>query len=157
MKLKVPIYGTLTIRNVMFDINGTLQFEGELSNALIDKIKELKKEYNVFLVSSDTRGNLADLAKILDVDYIKIQNPDINATEAKKKELIKLGKNVTAAVGNGNNDSLMLKNAVLGLVIIGKEGASVETMLNADVAFQDPIAAANFLLDKKMMIATLRK
>ncbi|MFO8017527.1 MAG: hypothetical protein R6U96_02730 [Promethearchaeia archaeon] len=157
MKIEIPNYGTLTIQNVIFDINGTLQFEGKVSEGLIQKFKELEKEYHVYLVSSDTRGNLAELAKKLDTDYIKIDDQEITATEGKKNELLKLGKEVTAAIGNGNNDSLMLKHAILGLVIIGNEGASTKTFLNADVVFHNPIAAINFLLEKKMIIATLRK
>jgi soluble P-type ATPase len=156
-KITIPNLGEITIENIIFDINGTLQFKGLIPDDLLSKFKELKKIYNIYLVSSDTRGNLKDLASILRVDYIKISPDGITDAEAKNEELVKLGKEVTIAVGNGNNDFLMLKNAVLGLVIIGSEGAAIKSILNADVAFPDPISAIDFLMDETMMIATLRK
>jgi soluble P-type ATPase len=99
---------------------------------------------------------LKDIAETLDVDYIKIKPQEITEAEAKNNELIRLGKDVTVAVGNGNNDALMLKNAVLGIVILGNEGASIKSIMNSDVALPDPLSALNFLLDEKIMIATLR-
>jgi len=70
---------------------------------------------------------------------------------------MQLGKDVTVAIGNGNNDCLMLKNAVLGLVMLGSEGLSSLSLLNCDAVFPDPNSAIDFLLDEKMIIATLRK
>jgi len=159
-KIVVPSYGILNLNNALFDINGTIQFDGKISKEIKDKIKDLKREYNVYLISADTRGNLKEIAKELDVKSIKIKPEGLDSiteAEAKNNELIKLGKENTAAIGNGNNDSLMLKNAALGIVIIGTEGASVKTILNADVALPDPISAIDFLLDEKKIIATLRK
>jgi len=155
-KINIPNYRIITIKNILFDINGTLQFQGKISPELIIKFNELKKIYKIYLISADTRGNLKDIAETLDVDYIKIKPQEITEVEAKNNELIRLGKDVTVAVGNGNNDALMLKNAVLGIVILGNEGASIKSMMNSDVALPDPLSALNFLLDEKIMIATLR-
>jgi len=155
-KIIIPNFGEITIKNVIFDMNGTLQFEGKIAEDIIEKFKELRKIYDIFLISSDTRGNLKSIAEKLQVKYIIINSDDISHEEAKKEELFKLGENITIAVGNGNNDALMLKNAVLGIVIVGKEGASTKSILNSDIIFPDPISAINFLLDEKTMIATLR-
>ena len=155
-KINIPNYRIIIIKNILFDINGTLQFQGKISSELIIKFNELKKIYKIYLISADTRGNLKDIAETLDVDYIKIKPQEITEAEAKNNELIRLGKDVTVAVGNGNNDALMLKNAVLGIVILGNEGASIKSMMNSDVALPDPLSALNFLLDEKIMIATLR-
>ena len=57
---------------------------------------------------------------------------------------------------NGNNDYLMLKNAVLGICVICSEGASVKAIMNSDIVVSDPISAINCLLDEKILIATLR-
>ncbi|MFW9987376.1 MAG: HAD family hydrolase [Candidatus Odinarchaeota archaeon] len=155
-QINIPNYGLITIKNILFDINGTIQFQGELSPVIIDKFKKLKEIYNIYLISADTRGNLKDIAEILDVDYIKIQQQGTSESEAKENELKQLGKENTIAIGNGNNDALMLKNALLGIVIIGNEGASIKSIMNSDVAFPDPLSVLNFLLDEKIMIATLR-
>ncbi|MHA1803610.1 MAG: HAD family hydrolase [Promethearchaeota archaeon] len=153
----IPNFKTLTIENILFDLNGTIQFSGEISLELIEKMQELKKFYNVFVISADTRGNLKNLAEKMNVDYIKIaMSNDLTEAEAKNRELEKLGEDKTAAIGNGNNDALMLKNAALGIAILGKEGLSVQSLLNCDVVLPDPISAMNFLLDEQTLIATLR-
>ncbi len=155
-KFVIPKFKSLTIENVIFDINGTLQFQGMISNEVVTKVKELKERYNIYLVSSDTRGNLKQLANKLEVAYIKITVDNISDAEGKNKELEKLGKHRTIAIGNGNNDALMLKNARLGILIIGSEGASTKSLMNADLVFTSIVDAIGFLMDDKAIIATLR-
>ena len=152
----IPNYGKITIENIIFDINGTIQFNGQISDDLVKKIEELKKVYKIYLVSADTRGNLKELAEKLNVSYIKINPVENSEAEEKNRELIRLGKDVTVAIGNGNNDALMLKNAILGITILGSEGATIKSILNSEVIVPDPISAINLLLDEKIMIGTLR-
>ena len=154
--IDIPNYGKITIKNIIFDINGTIQFQGQISIEVVKKFEELKKFYNIYLVSADTRGNLKQIAEKLNVSYIRIKPEGSSEAEAKNRELEKLGKDVTVAIGNGNNDALMLQNSILGISIIGNEGASAKTLLNSKVIFPDPISAMNMLLDDKIMIATLR-
>ncbi|TFG07647.1 MAG: HAD family hydrolase [Promethearchaeota archaeon] len=154
--MNIPNYGKITIKNVIFDVNGTIQFKGQISEEVREKFEELKKNYEIYLISADTRGNLKKLAEKLDVFHIRINPEDINEAEAKNIELIKLGKDVTVAIGNGNNDVLMIKNAVLGISVLGSEGATVNCLLNSDVVVPDTLTAIEFLLDEKIMIGTLR-
>ena len=154
--IEIPNYGMITIKNVIFDVNGTIQFNGIISEQISDKITQLKEFYKIYLVSSDTRGNLKNLAKRLGVGHIRIKKGEKSEVEAKNKELLRLGKNFTVAIGNGNNDYLMLKNAVLGICVICSEGASVKAIMNSDIVVSDPISAINCLLDEKILIATLR-
>ena len=155
-EIDIPNYGKLIIKNVIFDLNGTLQFKGKISEAVVNKIEQLKEFYNIYLLSADTRGNLKELAKKLNVSYIKINPKKITEAEAKNNELIKLNKDNTIVVGNGNNDSLMLKNAVIGITVLGEESAIVKSILNSDVVVPNPISALDFLLDEKIMSGTLR-
>lgn len=155
-EINIPNYGKITIKNVIFDVNGTIQFKGQISEEVREKFEELKKNYEIYLISADTRGNLKKLAEKLDVFHIRINPEDINEAEAKNIELIKLGKDVTVAIGNGNNDVLMIKNAVLGISVLGSEGATVNCLLNSDVVVPDTLTAIEFLLDEKIMIGTLR-
>jgi soluble P-type ATPase len=70
--LGIPNYGKITIKNVVFDINGTIQFDGKISKRLITKIKKLKEYYDIFFISADTRGNLNEIALKLGVKSIRI-------------------------------------------------------------------------------------
>jgi len=155
-KINIPHFGETVIRNVIFDINGTIQFQGEISVELVKKFHKLKEIYNIYLISADTRGNLKELAEKLRVKYIKITPKEISEVRAKNYELERLGKSETIAIGNGNNDSLMIKNAILGIVIIGSEGASTKSLLNSDLVFTDPEDVLEFLMDDKAIIGTLR-
>jgi soluble P-type ATPase len=155
-EIDIPNYGKLIIKNVIFDLNGTIQFKGKISEAVVNKFEQLKEIYNVYLLSADIRGNLKELAEKLNVSYIKIIPKEITEAEAKNNELLKLNKDETIAVGNGNNDALMLKNAVIGITVLGEEGATVKSILNSDVVVPNPISALDFLLDEKIMSGTLR-
>ncbi|TFF92950.1 MAG: HAD family hydrolase [Promethearchaeota archaeon] len=155
-KINIPNYGEILIKNIIFDINGTIQFQGRISDEIVKKFQEIKQIYNIYLISADTRGNLKELAEKLGVKYIKINPIDVSEAEAKNQELEKLGKNETIAIGNGNNDSLMLKNALFGILLIGGEGATTKSLLNSDVIFTDPIDIIDFLKDEKAIIGTLR-
>lgn len=61
------------------------------------------------------------------------------------------------AIGNGRNDSLMLKHAELGVAVIQKEGASSETLMKADVVCTDILDALELLENPLRLKATLRK
>jgi soluble P-type ATPase len=93
----------------------------------------------------------------LGVTPIKISPSEHSEAEAKSNELIKLGREMTIAIGNGNNDCKMLKNAIIGIAILGKEGLASKTLLDSDLVFSNCIDAIHFLMDEKKVIATLRK
>lgn len=155
-EINIPNYGKFIIENVIFDLNGTLQLKGQISEEVVNKFEQLKDNYNVYIISADIRGNLKELANKLNVSFIKINPKETTEAEAKNNELIKLNKDKTIAVGNGNNDALMLKNAVIGITVLGNEGATVKSILNSDAVFPNPISVLDFLLDEKIMIGTLR-
>jgi len=154
--LEIPNYGKVTIENVLFDMNGTIQFNGRISKKIVKGIRALKNYYTVVLISADTRGNLNEIANKLGVKSIKISTTEILEAEAKNNELINLGKDTTVAIGNGNNDSLMLHNALIGIAVVGAEGATSQTLMNSDVVFTNCNDAIHFLMDDKKIIATLR-
>ena len=153
----IPNYGKIHIKNILFDVNGTIQFDGRIPTKVKKRIKRLKNYYNIFLISADTRGNLNQIALNLGVKSIKISPSELLEAETKNNELIKLGREETVAIGNGNNDFMMLKNAILSIAILGKEGLSSNTLMNSELVFSNCIDAINFLMDEKKVIATLRK
>ena len=152
----IPNYGKIQIKNVLFDVNGTILSNGIIPKRLVREIKKLKSYYNIFLISADTRGNLNHIAQVLNVKSIKISQSSKSEAEAKNNELIKLSPEETVAFGNGNNDHLMLKTAVLGIAILGEEGLASKTLQNSDIVFSNCIDAIQFLMDEKKIIATLR-
>ena len=51
----------------------------------------------------------------------------------------------------------MVKEAVLGIVVIGREGAARETVANADVVVNEMVDALDLILKPLRHQATLRK
>jgi len=78
--------------------------------------------------------------------------------DEEKRLLIEgLGAENTAAVGNGINDNKMLKAAKIGIAVMGREGAAVETINNANIVVTDPMHAINLFLQPIRLKSTLRK
>ncbi len=70
---EIPNYKRLEIENILLDINGTIQFNGKISEELKQKIMELKQKFKIILISADTRGNLKKIASELDLNYVKLK------------------------------------------------------------------------------------
>ena len=67
-----------------------------------------------------------------------------------------LGKSMTLTVGNGINDRLMLKKAVLGIAVMQEEGLAVPTMIAADIVVPSVLNVFSFLENPDRLVATLR-
>jgi soluble P-type ATPase len=61
--------------------------------------------------------------------------------EQKARYVAELGKATVAAIGNGRNDRLMLREAALGIAVIGPEGTAGDAVRAAKVVAADPLTA----------------
>jgi soluble P-type ATPase len=77
---------------------------------------------------------------------------------AQKTEYVRsLGSSAVAAIGQGANDSAMLKESALGICVMSQEGTAVETLLAADLVVPDIFAALDLLEKPLRITASLRK
>ncbi|MDK2821831.1 MAG: hypothetical protein PWP31_1796 [Clostridia bacterium] len=144
----------ITIKNVVLDYNGTIATDGKLQEGIEELLIELSDKVNLYILTADTFGTVKKTCSNLPVT-LSVVNKQAGGPD--KVQLVeKLGSNVTVAIGNGRNDALMLKEAILGLLVIGEEGAAKEALEAADVIFTKAIHALNFLLNPERVIATLR-
>jgi len=74
----------------------------------------------------------------------------------KKDYVINLGAGKVVALGNENNDVLMLKAARPGIAVCLREGCSREALEASMIFVTSPVNAINLLLNPKSLIATLR-
>lgn len=154
MKLKISGYGEFQIEHVVFDLNGTLAVDGLISEDVRLRIRELGERLNVIIASADIHGNLQALANSLGVEHLK---PGPGTTTRRKLALVKrLGPASTVAIGNGASDAEMLREAAIGIAVIGPEGASPKALLSADIIVNDISDALDCLLNSLRMTATLR-
>lgn len=147
--MKIPNYGKVESRTVLFDLNGTLGENGRVNEGVKHLLGRLADKYTVVVLSADTFGTLEEEFKGLPVRIERV------SSGAEKAEIAR-GYEPYIAVGNGNNDVAMLEGAELAFCVIGPEGASIDALLASDVVVRDVKDAIGMLLDEKKLIATLR-
>jgi len=153
--INIPYYKSLQLRHIVLDYNGTIAKDGILKEEVKTLLPLLCDTYTVHVITADTFGSV--LAQMQDFHVIvKILQTD-NHTAEKAAYIDSLGKDHCVAMGNGNNDAHMLKNAILGLAVIGDEGCATPTLLSSDITCHSVKDALEFVLNEKRIIATLRK
>jgi len=153
--IEIPNYKKLQIENIVFDYNGTLAEGGRINDATKELLRRVCQLYNVYVVTADTFGTVANELAGFDLELVILKSSDHTA---EKRTLIeKIGKEHSVAIGNGNNDIQMLKAAELSIAIISKEGCALPTLLAADIAMNDISEVMKLFIDTKRLIATLRK
>lgn len=154
MQIKIPGKDLLDLKNIVFDYNGTIAFEGALLPFVPELIEKLKKEYIVYILTSDTYGTARKACKDLGVNIDTLSGE--NVSQGKANFVKKLGAKNTICIGNGTNDVGMFKEAALAIAVIGKEGCAVQALNEADIVVNNIQDAFNLLLNTKNLIATLR-
>ncbi len=152
--LDVPGWGSYRFSSVVFDLNGTLAQNGQLAASTRAHLQQLGERLSLYVISADTHGTLAQVTAGLPLQARRLQGT--LGAEEKRRLVQTLGAEHTIAVGNGRNDAAMLREAALGIVILGAEGAAVEALLAADLVFPHIDDALESLLNSRRLLATLR-
>ncbi len=155
IKVEIPGTGEVQLENVVFDVNGTLAVDGDLLPGVSALLEDLGERVNIHLLTADTHGKQSKLDQQLGIKAVRI-TPG-NEAEQKVDYLRKIGPDHSAAVGQGANDSLMLKEARIGICILSQEGTALETFLQADLIVPDIISALTIISKPSRLTASLRK
>ncbi len=159
LDIDIKGFGALRLEHLVLDLNGTLAVGGMVQKKLFSVVEALKEKVSIHLLSADTFGTASNIADQMKISlHVLKKGPDVSENEREQKgEFVNvLGWDKVVALGNGRNDVLMLKNARLGIAIIGEEGCAVETLNSADAVFTNPIHALKMLLNPQALKATLR-
>ena len=154
MIFKIPGRKTIEIKNVVFDYNGTIAIDGQLIEGVDKIINELADDINFHVITADTYGSAKKALANINCKVVKI--PKKNQDVSKLDYLLKLGKETTLCVGNGKNDQLILKESVIGIVLIQEEGVCVESLLAADIACKSIMDVFAYFKIPNRIKATLR-
>ena len=154
LELSIPGWGDYRFSTVLCDLNGTLAQNGQLAEGTRALLRQLGQQLSLYVISADTHGTLAQVTAGLPLQVRRIQG-ELGAEE-KRRLLQELGAEHTIALGNGRNDVAMLREAALGIAILGAEGAAVEALLAADLVFPHIDDALESLLNPRRLLATLR-
>ncbi|RLJ04141.1 MAG: ATPase P [Candidatus Aenigmatarchaeota archaeon] len=145
----------MRIKQLVLDLNVTIALDGKIIQGVAERLDRLYRLLDVFIVNSDTRGDAERVTKGLKAKLHKIKEGD---ECAQKLELVrKIGQRGTVSIGNGSNDVLMLKESLLGVCILGREGTSGDAIMVADIIIADINDALDLLLNPDRLVDTLRK
>jgi P-type E1-E2 ATPase len=154
IKIEIPGRGEIKIEHVVFDVNGTLALDGELLPGVPELLEELGKLIQIHLLTADTHGKQNKIDQRLGLSAGRVNKGN---EPLQKAEFVKSLNGGSAAIGQGANDSQMIKEAEIGICILSPEGSSVEALLAADIIAPDILSAINLLLHPKRLVASLRK
>jgi soluble P-type ATPase len=155
ISIDIPGWGTMEIEYLILDLNGTLATDGTILPEAKKRINSLAGQVKIFVLTADTQGTATKEIRDLRAELIKIEGKD--SKEEKFSFLSTLDLEKTVVIGNGSNDQLVLKEAGLGIAILGDEGISVAAMKNADILAKTISDALDLLLKPKRLVATLRE
>lgn len=150
----IPGKAHLEIEYLVCDVNGTLAVDGVLMEGIKDSISSLLSLVEIHLLTADTFGKGTEIANSLGVKFA-ILNPG-NEREQKAAFVRQLGTQKVAAIGQGANDELMIKEAELGICVFSPEGTAIPTLLSAKLVCLDGNSALQLLLHPTRLTASLR-
>jgi len=152
--IKIPGNRTINAEHLVLDYNGTLAIDGTIIPGVKEKLNSLSYKINIHVITADTFGKAK--AGLKDIRCSCFVLDGKNQQSQKLQFITKLEKQKIIAIGNGFNDLLMLKNATIGIAVIQKEGASLKTVLNADIVCKNINDALDLLINPLRLTATLR-
>jgi soluble P-type ATPase len=69
MKIDIPNYKTVKIKNLVLDFNGTLANGGIVKDSTKDLLLLLKDKVDIYVVTADTFGTVKDQLKCIGINY----------------------------------------------------------------------------------------
>lgn len=153
LTVDIPGRGRLELAHLVMDLNGTLAVDGVVPGAVLQRLGGLGQGLRIHVITADTFGTAAALPS----PGICVQVlPSGDQVEAKTVLVRTLGALHTVAIGNGANDEGMVREAAVGIAIVGQEGASSRTILAADIVTTRIEDALDLLIFPARLVATLR-
>jgi P-type E1-E2 ATPase len=159
MKITIPGRGTYHLIHLVLDVNGTVVAGGQLIDGVRERLLALRQSgFEVHWITADTRGRQAALDEALGWPAVRIAAGDPQGEAEQKAAFVRsLGAEGVVAAGNGSNDVAMLREAAMGIAVLGPEGLALDTLLAADVVAPDICAALDLLHDPSRLVATMRR
>ncbi|MCU0598285.1 MAG: ATPase P [Desulfobacterales bacterium] len=154
MVVSIPGFGSLSLKYLVMDYNGTLAIDGELIDGVKDALIKLSREIELHVLTADTFGKAASGLSGIPCKLKVLPREDQQG--GKLNYIRMLGADSVVSIGNGRNDQLMLKESALGIAVILGECASTEALMSADLISTSILSALELLAHPLRLTATLR-
>nr|MBN2278653.1 ATPase P [candidate division Zixibacteria bacterium] len=154
IELDIPGVGEIRLAYLVADFSGTLSVDGIIPPEIIDRLNSLAEILEIHILTSDTHGKAKTALQRLNgtMQLLSGDRHDIQ----KEKYTRKLGAERVIALGNGNNDVLMLSSARIGIAVCLNEGCSGKALAAADILVTSIDDALALLEHPARLKATLR-
>lgn len=154
MRIEIPGYKTLDLKYLVLDYNGTIAVDGTIPDTVKQRIRKLADQLEIYVLTADTHGTAKENCQGLP---LQIQTfPSDCAMTEKLKIVTGLGAENCVAVGNGRNDTQMLRESGLAIAVADREGMYGGLVAESDICVNSMEDALDLLLYPKRVIATLR-
>jgi soluble P-type ATPase len=154
LEINIAGFGQLQLMFLVSDFNGTLAQDGKLSLEVKQKLNTLSEHLKLYVLTSDEFGLAKQELTDVNCELYILEEKDMVAQKA--DFVTSLGAQNVVAYGNGMNDRDMLKAARLGIIVLGKEGCAVQSLLAANVQVPSIVDGLDLLLNPKRLRATLK-
>ena len=153
-ELDIPGFGLIRLEHLVSDFTGTLSVDGKLLPGTEERLNTIAHFLKLHILTADTFG----MAKAeLGSTNCEIHILEGDTHDVQKDHFVRrLGADTVIALGNGNNDRLMLKTARIGVAVCLKEGCATDAITSANILVTSTTDALDLLLNPKRMKATLR-
>ncbi len=155
IELTIPGRGTIRLRHLVCDVNGTLAVDGVLMDGVGRAISSLRDRLELHLLTADTHRRQGEIDRQLGVRAIRI--PPGDEAKAKADFVRQLGGESVVAVGNGANDAAMLYEAAIGIAVMSPEGLAADALHACDLVAPDILQALGWLDRPMRLVASLRR
>jgi len=152
--LDIPSQNPVSIEYLICDYNGTIAKDGHLLHGVKERFEVLSKSLQIIVITADTFGSVQQALAGLSTEVVILKST--NHTQEKKEFLLELGADQCVAIGNGNNDALMLQEAAISIAILGHEGCANKALNASQIVSSSICEALDLLIYPKRLIATLR-
>ncbi len=156
IRVDIPGFGLTEIYHLVTDFTGTLSEDGVLVDGVCERMNRLAESVEVHVLTADTFGRARGELEGINCTVHVLDVPGGALHSAKETYIEKLGPANVFAMGNGNNDELMLKRARIGVAVCLKEGCAGRAVRASDVVVTSAIDALELLLHTNRLKATLR-
>jgi P-type E1-E2 ATPase len=154
ISVSIPGWGDIDIEYLVVDYNGTCALGGKLKEGVKEIMERISRYIKVFIITADTYDNIDSEGNTIGFSIIKVGK---EGSDKEKARIIReLGPEKVVAIGNGANDAMMLREAALGIGVIGEEGCANALIKEADLMVKSIIDAFNIILHPERIVATLR-
>ena len=152
--IQAPGISEFRLKFLASDFNGTLAVDGKLIPGVASRLRKLSQLLDVHVITADTYGQAREELNGVECSLQIVKGDD--QAEQKRAFVERLGALDTVSLGNGNNDMKMLEASGLGIAVIGREGAAISAINNADITVCSVVDGLDLLLKPDRIKATLR-